>query len=165
MRRLYLLRHAKSSWEDARLDDRDRPLAPRGRRAAKQLAAYARRERIRPQLVLCSPARRTRETLEEILPALGRKAEVSFEDELYMADAGDLLARLRGIPDDVESVLLVGHNPGIQELLSLLAGHEAEGRVGDKVPTGALATLEHDGSWHTLRHAGLVDYVVPRELR
>jgi phosphohistidine phosphatase len=163
--RLYLLRHAKSSWDDVDLADRDRPLARRGRVAADRLASYAALEGIRPQLVLCSPARRTRETLDALLGALAPDASVAYEERLYMADARGLIERLRLVPEETRSVLVVGHNPGIEQLLVLLAGHEAERRIGDKLPTGALATLELDGDWATLERARLVDYVVPRELR
>jgi phosphohistidine phosphatase len=165
VRRLYLLRHAKSSWDDPALDDRERPLAPRGRRAADRLAAYVERERIRPALVLCSPARRTWETLERVLPDPPSSIRIEADDDLYLAGADDLLERVRRVPDDAESLLLVGHNPGIEDLLHLLGGPAAVRRIGEKLPTGALATLEHDGSWSTLRHCRLMDYVTPRQLR
>jgi phosphohistidine phosphatase len=115
MRRLYLLRHAKSSWEDAGLADHDRPLAPRGRRAAKAIGRYLRDSGIEPQLVLCSSARRAQETLERAGLA-GR-----VEPELYGASADALLARLRHISPEVRSVMLIGHNPGVQQLALLLA--------------------------------------------
>ena len=95
-------------------------LAGRGRRAAKALARHVREERIEPELVLCSTARRARETLERIEPALG-VADVRFEPALYGASAGALLERLHDVPDDVGSVMLIGHNPGLQELALELA--------------------------------------------
>src|SRR5919198_777243 len=100
-RRLHLLRHAKSSWKDP-----DRPLARRGRRAADAIARHMRDEAIAPELVLCSTARRARETCEGIGPALGA-APVRYEPELYGASAATLLERVRSLPDDVESVLLI----------------------------------------------------------
>ena len=166
MKRLFLLRHAKSSWDDPGLDDRDRSLAPRGRRASKLIAAHLRRERIAPSLVLCSSARRTRETLERVVPALDA-ANVSIEDRLYGASSEGLLQRLREVPADVESVMLVGHQPAIQELALDLAGDGAElARVRAKFPTAALATLLFAEDWSELGpgSAELVAYVKPKEL-
>src|SRR5918992_102719 len=96
MRRVYLLRHAKSSWKDRSLADRDRPLAGRGKRAAKAVAGHIEAEGIRPDLVLCSPARRTRETFERVEAALGDGVEAQFEDALYGASEADLFASVRG---------------------------------------------------------------------
>jgi phosphohistidine phosphatase len=152
--RLYLLRHAKSSWKDERLDDHDRPLAPRGKRASKAIGRYLRDHDIEPELVLCSSAKRARQTLERLGPA-GVDARV--EPELYAAGAHDLLERLRAVPDDVASVMLIGHNPGMQQLASLLGG------LDDKFPTAALATFDCD-AWSTLERAELIDYVKPRDL-
>src|SRR5262245_58948257 len=115
MQRLYLLRHAKSSWKDPDLADHDRPLARRGRRASGAIAAYLRERDIEPELVLCSSARRTRETLERLEPVLGSPA-VRIEPELYAAGASALLERLRRVPDAVGSVMLIGHNPGMEDL-------------------------------------------------
>jgi phosphohistidine phosphatase len=121
MKRLYLLRHAKSSWDDPTLADHDRPLAPRGRRAVKVMAKHLRRKGIAPQLVLCSPSRRTRQTLTRIAPAVGKSAEVQIRSELYAASAAELLEVLRQVPDGVESVMLIGHHRGIQDLALSLA--------------------------------------------
>src|SRR5579871_5914818 len=104
-RQLHLLRHAKSSWDDPGLDDHDRPLAARGRRAAALVGACLRDDAIRPGLVLCSTARRARETLALLELAV----PVSFEGQLYGASAGALLERLRRAPGDVAAVLLVAH--------------------------------------------------------
>jgi len=166
VKRLFLLRHAKSSWDDPGLDDRDRPLAPRGRRASELIAGHLRREGIAPSLVLCSSARRTRETLERVIPALDA-SDVSMEDGLYGASSGGLLERLREVPEDIESVMLVGHQPAIQELALDLAGDGAElARVRAKFPTAALATLLFAGEWSELApgSAELVAYVKPKEL-
>ena len=93
MKQLFLLRHAKSSWDDSELADHDRPLAPRGRRAVKLIAEHLRREGVTPALVLCSSALRTRETLEGIASALGESISVQIEDELYAAPVRRLLER------------------------------------------------------------------------
>lgn len=168
MKRLYLLRHAKSSWEDSGLADHDRPLAPRGRRATKLLAAHLRREGIAPELSLCSSARRARETLEGIAPALGDDVSVEVERELYGASDRDLLERLHAIPDATRSAMLIGHNPAIQSLALSLAGSGEElPSVERKYPTGALATLTFRGSWRELEPgaAKLAAFVKPKDLQ
>ena len=167
MRTLLLLRHAKSSWADPALADVDRPLAPRGEQAARAIARYLLEKRVRPELVLCSPALRTRRTLEAIEPSLGRDVRVEYVPELYGASSDELLARLRAVPDSDGSVLVLGHNPGLQELAVALAGRGAGvDRLRQKFPTAALATLAVDEAWGELRpgRAELVDYVVPKEL-
>jgi phosphohistidine phosphatase len=167
MKRLYLLRHAKSSWKDTSLTDRDRPLAPRGRRAAKAIARHLREQGIEPELVLCSTALRTRETLDRIEPALGTPA-IRVEGELYGASADALLERLRSVPDAVGSVMLIGHNPGLQELALVLARRsDTVGELEAKYPTAALATLTLPvASWRELgpATAELVALVRPRDL-
>lgn len=110
MKQLFLLRHAKSNWDHSGLADHDRPLAPRGRRAATLIAAQLGRERVAPALVLCSSAARTRETLERIAPALGEGVRVQFESELYAASEQRLLERLRAVQDRVESLMLIAHS-------------------------------------------------------
>jgi phosphohistidine phosphatase len=167
MRRLYLLRHAKSSWDDPALADHDRPLAPRGRRASKAIGGHLRREGIAPSLVLCSSSTRTRETLTLIAPSLGEGTDVQIKSELYAASAEDLLGALREVPDEVESAMLIGHNPGIQDLTLSLAASGAEmARVRRKYPTAALATLDVEGSWRELAPdaAELTSFVKPKEL-
>jgi phosphohistidine phosphatase len=167
MKRLFLLRHAKSSWEDSELADHDRPLAARGRRAAKLIAGHMRRERVRPGLVLCSSSRRTRETLERIVPALDGSIPTLIEQELYAASADRLLDRLRAVEDGVDSVLLIGHNPALEQLVLTLAGKgDKLPELRSKYPTGALATLEFRGRWSGLRPGGasLTDFVRPKQL-
>jgi phosphohistidine phosphatase len=167
MKRLYLLRHAKSSWKDTSLPDHDRPLAGRGRRAAKAIARHMREHRIEPELVLCSTARRARETLARIEPALHTRA-IKLEADLYAASAPALLERLRGVPETVESVMVIGHNPGLQELaLELARPASAARELAAKYPTAALATLALEASsWRELDRdtAELVEVVRPRDL-
>src|ERR687891_2619567 len=151
MKRVYLLRHAKSSWKARGVPDHDRPLAPRGRRAAKAIAGHLLEQGIEPELVLCSTARRARETLERIEPALGTPV-VRFERELYGASAGALLDRLHGVPEEVGSVMLIGHNPALQ-LLALDLARPTPGlrELEAKFPTAGLATLAFPGaSWRAL---------------
>jgi phosphohistidine phosphatase len=167
MKRLYLLRHAKSSWKDTSLHDHDRPLAGRGRRAAKAIARHMRAHDMEPELVLCSTARRARETLEGIEPSLAAAA-VEVEPDLYAASAPALLERLRSLPDTVKSVMVIGHNPGLQELaLELARPASAASELAAKYPTGALATLAFEASsWQELDRdtAELVELVLPRDL-
>jgi phosphohistidine phosphatase len=166
-KRLYLLRHAKSSWDDPTLADHDRPLAVRGRRASRVIADHLQRERVTPTLVLCSSARRARETLEQIGTGLEDDVEVQVEGCLYAASASDLLDRLRKVDAGVDSAMLIGHNPAIQELaLGLAVGGLQLERLRAGFPTAALATLAFQSSWGELKPsaAELVGFVKPREL-
>jgi phosphohistidine phosphatase len=143
---LYLLRHAKSSWDDPGLADHDRPLAPRGLRNAEALAAHLRAAGIVPGLVLCSTAQRARETLAAVLPAFDGETEILVERRLYGASAGALLERLHAVPEAVGSTMVVAHNPGLEELASRLAGDAAP----ERLPTAALVELSSGGTWATL---------------
>jgi phosphohistidine phosphatase len=166
MKRLYLLRHAKSSWDDPGLLDRERPLAPRGKKAAAKIATHLRTAEIRPELVLCSSAVRARQTLEAIEPVL-EGADIEIEDGLYEAAGDGLLERLRGVPEGVGSVMLIAHNPGLQDLaLELAAGGDDIERLREKFPTAALATLEPAGGWRDLSPGAvrLVDLVLARDI-
>lgn len=165
--RLFILRHAKSSWDDPGLDDRERPLAPRGQRTCKVMAEHLRTNAIEPELVLCSSARRTRETLEGVAPT-GKHV---IESELYSATTGDLVNRLHRVPDDVGSVMLIGHNPALQMLVLRLARRDPEAAgtraaVERKFPTGALATLTFECGWSELGpgSARLAGFLTPKEL-
>jgi phosphohistidine phosphatase len=166
-RRIHLLRHAKSSWDDEALSDHERPLAPRGVKAAARLARWLRESDVRPELVLCSGAVRTQETLARVEAALG-SPRVVVADSLYAASADTLADRLRRVPAPVREVMLVGHNPGLADLCLFLARPSAErDRVGDKLPTGALVTLETTSAWADLgpECAAIARLVLPRELR
>jgi len=168
---LYVLRHAKSSWDDASLPDHERPLSPRGRRAVKLLAAYVEVNEIRPELVLCSTARRTRDTLEGVLTNGGT---VLTEPGLYDASCSDVVERLRRVPPETHSVMVVGHNPAMQMLVLRLARGEDQledspeslSDIQRKFPTGALATLTFPAPWAELgaHCAELVGYVRPKSL-
>lgn len=167
--RLFVLRHAKSSWNNAHLSDHDRPLAPRGQRAAAALAAHIAGIDPPPALVLCSTARRAQDTLEPVRDRLPAGTDVRIEDELYGATAPVLLERLRRVPDNTPAVLIVGHNPGLEDLVKGL-GRDGDAtllaRVHSKFPTGALATLAFTTSWPELGWgaATLEALVVPGEL-
>jgi phosphohistidine phosphatase len=165
-KQLFVLRHAKSSWDDPGLADHDRPLAPRGRRSVGAIAAHVSAAGIAPELVLCSSARRARETLEGI--AVG--GEHVIEPDLYGASCEEVLERLHRVPEAIGSVMLVGHNPTLQALVLRLADDDADGSslvdVRRKFPTGALATLIFYGAWAELspRSARLTAYVRPKSL-
>jgi phosphohistidine phosphatase len=164
---VYLLRHAKSDWSDQTLPDHARPLAPRGRRDAKRIGKHLRERGIEPTLVLCSSAERTRATLELVRPALGA-ATVQIEDGLYAAATDELLERLRALPEPSASVLVIGHNPGLQQLALVLATpSRTRGRLEAKFPTGALATLAvPHATWAQLGagDAELTAFVVSKQL-
>ena len=167
-RTLYLLRHAKSSWDDPTIPDRDRPLAPRGCRACELVAEHLRRHEITPALVLCSSATRTRQTLELVSAGFSHPVEALIEDLLYSATAAELLDRLRTVDGSLASVMLIGHQPAIQELaLSLVRTEPHRDALSDKFPTGALATFEPASTWTALLPgaATLTSFVKPRELK
>jgi phosphohistidine phosphatase len=168
VRRLWLLRHGKSSWDDPDQPDHERPLAVRGRRAAGLVARYLDETDGRPELVLCSSARRTRETLSIVLPSLGPSLTARIDPALYTFEVARLRDQLAAIGDDIVAVLVVGHNPALQDLASELAG--AGSRLPDlraKFPTCALARLDLDlARWGDIGPAvaSLTAFVVPREL-
>lgn len=169
MHHIFLLRHAKSSWDQPELDDHDRPLAPRGSRAADRMARHVSKLRPSPTLVLCSSAVRARQTMHPAAAALGDGAAVLVEDGLYSFDAQVLLDRLRVVPEGTTAVLLVGHNPAMQDLtMRLAAGGDAAAlaRARQKYPTGALAVLRTDGAWRSLGdgRATLLGFAAPRDL-
>jgi phosphohistidine phosphatase len=171
-KQLFLLRHAKSSWKDLSLPDHDRPLNKRGRKAAAAIRRLVRSEGIDPGLICVSGALRTLQTLEALQPWDGQP-EVEVTDALYLAPAQQILERLRKIPESTRAVLVIGHNPGLQELAVLLVGgddHVAKDalprRLADSFPTGALAEFALDCSWSRIgRGSGrLTRFVTPREL-
>lgn len=131
------------------------------------MAAHLARDGVRYDLVLCSSAHRARQTLERMASVLGT-ADVSIEDELYAASADELLARLQRLSDPTDTVLLVAHNPGLQDLATELAsGGTGLDRLQNKFPTCSLATLSFDAPWRDLTagRATLAGYVTPRDLR
>ena len=170
VRRIFLLRHAKSDWGDAGRDDHDRELAARGREAGGRIAAYCRRAGIAPALILCSTATRARATLDLVMPSLVPPARVEYEERLYLAEPERLLRRLRAVDDEDASMMLVGHNPGLHGLAMALVGEGDDGdmdRLRQKYPTGGLAEIEAPiRHWRDLAPGDnrLVRFVVPRDL-
>lgn len=160
-RTLYLLRHAKSSWKDASLRDFERPLKGRGRDAAKQIGKRLANEKLKAPLVVCSPAERTRETLDIVRKHAGLNGEERFEERIYEASLSDLLQVVSEISDDNAFALMIGHNPGFEELLAFLTGESR------RVPTCALAKVRLDvESWKDVRPgAGKLElFITPKEL-
>jgi phosphohistidine phosphatase len=168
MHTLHLMRHAKSSWDDERLEDHDRPLTRRGRRAAEALARHLATQGAAPDLVLSSTALRARQTLAPVLEGL-KPRRVLLDRGLYLARGAALLERLRDTEEAVGTALLVGHNPGLHELALLLADPDspvALPPLSGKFPTGALASFRFAPAWRRLKPGGatLIAYVTPREL-
>lgn len=135
MKRLLLLRHAKSSWADTTLADFDRPLNERGRQAAPLVGKFIRERLLRPDQVICSPAKRTRETIALVLAAARIETDIRYDERIYEATLTRLLEVVSQIDDDKREVMLVGHNPGFEYLLERLTGESAA------MPTAALALI------------------------
>ncbi len=171
-RLLYLQRHAKSSWADGAQADHERPLNGRGRDACKRLARHWREAEILPDLVLCSDAARTRETFERIAKRLkGEPPAVVYDPALYLAEPEAILEVVAAQPAKLKRLMVVGHNPGLEELAQAVIGDgdpALVGRLVDKFPTGALATLDFGKArgWGSLkpRSARLAGYVIPSDL-
>ena len=143
MKTLTLLRHAKSGWDDPVSRDFDRPLNPRGRRAAQTVGREMKAQGLAFDLVLASPARRVIETLEEVAAAYGALGP-RFDERLYLASTSTLLEIVRGTPNSVERLLLVGHNPGLEEIALRLSRRDEGGLRGEievKYPTGTVAEI------------------------
>lgn len=144
---LSLFRHAKSSWDDPGVKDFDRPLATRGETAAPRMGAFMAEHDIQPQLILCSPAVRTRQTLDLVLPHLSGDPTVVYEDGFYLAPASQLLARVRKVEAKVRRVMIVGHDPGMHGLAVELAGSgtpKLMQALAAKFPTAGLAVLDFE---------------------
>ncbi|MGX5800472.1 SixA phosphatase family protein [Bradyrhizobium sp. Arg314] len=168
VRQLLILRHAKSSWDDSSLADFDRPLAPRGQKTAPLIGRELARRGWLPDLALVSPALRTRETWQLVAAELPRHVRAQFAEELYEAAAGAILARVRQAK--ATSLLVIGHNPGLQHFVLRLAGAGSDESVFKKIeakfPTAALARFTQDEDWADLdfRGARLTHCVRPKDL-
>lgn len=180
VRTLVLLRHAKSAWPD--VPDHDRPLAPRGRRAAPVMGSWLAGVGYIPNRVVCSTALRARQTWQLAQPVLGAVPAIVFDDRVYAASAAQLLDLIRRTPAATRTLLMVGHDPAVPELARTLAAADTEasegtvndaaaavmlGRMRVKFPTAAIAVLECIGDWAQLapERARLACFVTPRELQ
>jgi len=161
MKTLYLLRHAKSSWKDETLVDVERPLNGRGRRASQTVGAFLKREKIIPDLVLSSSAIRARQTTDIVVEAAKLRTDLRFDERIYEASAQKLLEVVRQIEKSKKAVLLVGHNPGLEEFLELLTG------TSETMPTGTLSKVVLKlSSWAAVGDkAGALEWIVrPKRL-
>ena len=168
MKTLTLLRHAKSGWDDGVQRDFDRPLNPKGRRAAQTVGRHLRRTEASFDHVIASPAQRVVETLAEVEAAYGAPLSPKWDKRLYLAPAAQLLDVVRELPDAHGRVLLVGHNPGLEDLVLDLVGDGGGLRdaVEEKYPTAALAELTWSNGWSGLGSgiATLARFTRPRDL-
>jgi phosphohistidine phosphatase len=175
VKRLVFMRHAKAVGASSDLDDRDRVLAERGRADAIRMGQFLREEDCVPAQVLCSPAARTRQTLELVISQLGTKPAVQLVEALYLARWVSILNLLREVNSPAEVLMLVGHNPGLEECAKRLARppgdsqarklHEA---LQSQYPTGTVAVFEFEiASWSGIERGEgeLVQYVCPKDLR
>ena len=161
MKTLFILRHAKSSWDQPGLTDIERPLNERGRRDAPRMGRLVRERALRPDVILCSPAERARQTAALVAAAAGLDAAPRYDERIYEASAGRLIDVLSEVEREAESVLLIGHNPGVEKLIEVLTG--ASGRM----TTAALARLSLDiDAWDKVGvGSGRLEWVVrPKEL-
>lgn len=166
-RRVVLFRHAKADWPQ--VTDHERPLAERGRKDAPVAGRKLADSGIPFDLALCSTATRTRETWKLAVHELPHRPRTVYEERLYEASPGELIAVLNETPDDVQNVVLIGHNPGVQGLADILAGN-AEGDARTRMdrrgfPTAAFAVLTYSGSWKALEPGvgTLADYWAPSD--
>lgn len=146
MKRVTVLRHAKSSWDEPDLDDFDRPLNERGWKAARRMGEELKQRKLRFDIAFASPAVRVRQTLDGLTEGYGAFGfPVRFDQKLYLADAAVLFDGVRALPDGTNQALIVGHNPGLQRLILELAAEDRSGlrrRVADNFPTAALARIQ-----------------------
>lgn len=168
MRRLYLLRHAKSSWKLAGQLDYERGLTDRGEDDLELISQLISEHELVPDFIFCSGARRARDTLKGVAKALPSDVQVEYTDAIYQASTRDLLLVLQGVPTKYNSVLLVGHNPSIHDLSVEIARESDElVQLAAKFPTAALAEFELDGDWAELGEdsADLTRFTRPKQLR
>lgn len=170
MKRLLLLRHAKSSWHDPSLTDFERPLNRRGRAAARAIGDYLARKDLLPDLMLCSAAQRTRETLAFIQDRLDKDIPASIEKGLYDASPAEIARIVEKAAHKANTVMVIGHNTGLEELawhLSFKGNRKARKYMAMKYPTGALAIIKITGKgWRKLdgSDATLQRFLCPRDL-
>jgi phosphohistidine phosphatase len=144
VKRLTVLRHAKSSWDHASLGDFDRPLNERGWKDARRIGKELKHRRMTFDLGLASPAARVRETIDGLIETYGEPTfPIHFDKRVYLAETSELFTLVRAIPDEAHAALLVGHNPGLEQLLVELGrdGNYRD-RIAEKYPTAALAVVE-----------------------
>lgn len=168
MKQLLLLRHAKSSWDDPDLDDFDRPVADRGLKAARLMGRELAARDWLPELALVSPALRTRDTWRLVAAELPVHPRVAFAEALYEASAADILGQVHKADPSSGCLVVVGHNPGLENLARQLAAPTSEikarKRLEEKFPTAALARFVFEGHWSDLSSARLTHCLRPKDL-
>jgi len=169
MKRLTLLRHGKSDWSEPYHTDFERPLKARGRRDVPCMGEYLASLDLTPDLIVSSPAERARQTAELFAEAVGYGGAIRWEKAIYGASVGELMTVLRRQPDDAEHIVLIGHNPGFEELASYLIGGDPHGLAKDiRLPTAAAAHILLDAtSWRDVQiNCGQLQWLVtPKMLR
>ena len=160
MRTFYLLRNAKSSWKDDSLADFERPLKGRGREAAEAMGRFLASKKVHLSLLISSPSIRTRQTVDIVQKHAKLGVEPQFDQRIYEASLATLVQVVSEIPDDQKTAMIVGHNPGMEELLAFLT------RESRHVPTGALARISLESVWKEAgRSSGKLDwFVTPKDL-
>lgn len=162
VRNLYLIRHGKSDWDADYGLDHDRPLADRGQRDADKVGAYLRRASVHPDKILCSSAIRTRQTLDRISVAAGWRSGVSVREDLYLAAPGDVISMIASQPDEVQTLVVIGHQPFTGEVAARFLGSRHL-----EVPTACVIGMEFDAdSWSDVdkEHGRLLMHLLPRRL-
>jgi phosphohistidine phosphatase len=161
MKTLILLRHAKSDWDNTGLRDFDRPLAKRGIHDAPRMGEALKKQGVLPDFILCSPAKRAKETMELCKQAAALEAQVEFEQNIYEASSAELIKLVRQFSNEHSRVLMIGHNPGFENLLSRLIGSNRQ------MPTAALACVEFQiDAWENVEDGGgrLLWFLIPKAL-
>ena len=163
MKTLLLMRHAKSSWKDKDLPDQERPLNKRGKKDAPIMGHWLKEQKDVPQRILSSSAQRARQTAESVVEASGYKGEVDYLDRLYMAEVDEYLNTLKELPDNLDRIMIIGHNPGLETLLQILSGKI------ESLPTAVVANLslpiDHWADLSAETPGELVEIWRPREVR
>ena len=163
MKTLFLMRHAKSSWKDDKLADHERPLKKRGLKDTKLIAKELKKNDLIPDLIITSPAVRAKQTAEYLAECLGYQGKIKTSDALYMGEPQDYAAALKEVKEKIESVLIVGHNPGLEAYLQIIDGEI------ESMPTGSLGYLMlavEDWESVSLETMGdLIGFWKPKDLR
>ncbi|MCO6450267.1 MAG: histidine phosphatase family protein [Caldilineales bacterium] len=160
MKSLFIMRHAKSSWDSPNLPDFDRPLAGRGEKDAPRMGDFLAGRDLVPDLIVSSPALRAKTTAKRAAKAMGYDDEIVYDERIYAAGVQDLMAVVAGLPNEVESVMLVGHNPGFEELVEWLCGAAA------RMPTAAIAYVAIDAeNWFEVgENSGVLEWLITPKL-
>lgn len=174
MKQLFLLRHAKSAWDDPSLGDHDRPLAPRGVKASHKMGEYMKSHGLLPDMVLCSTARRAAETLTNVMTELEsvqpNRPPIEHDRAFYLCGWQAWMERIRNVPDEINKLLIVGHNPDMHNLALMLCREGPEeqmSHLASHYPTGALCQVETDSArWADIsaENSRLLEFVLPRKL-